>query len=99
MPLWERALDARRAAEAAATVGPRRPSRKGWGRRLYPVPKVGQVFGGVKVTGEVELPEFGRRDRRFHVVCVHCGATGTALEYNLRDRPPRCAVRTKKGHP
>jgi hypothetical protein len=86
LPLWKRALLARGSLQGQRACRVGRP-----GGRIHARPSIGDKFGNVMVTGEVELPPGGRRDARFEIVCLHCGATGVAFEANLRERPPRCA--------
>lgn len=78
-PLAERALEARETPRRAPKIG-HRP-------RVHPLLKPGQrVNRGPWRVVEVLRPAsaYGRRDVRYRLECVGCGAVTETYEYNLR---------------
>jgi hypothetical protein len=64
--------------------------------RKHAMPRRGQRFGSVRITGEIRPEKWARRDRRFAYRC-DCGIAGAAYEFNLRRRTGVCRHVRKAG--
>lgn len=94
-PLWRRALDARELAQRQARD--RSYAATQLAVRKNPRPKVGDVFGGVRVVADLGSGRLGRSDSSFEVVCLTCGRRGPVFEFNLR-KGISCVGRGRQPH-
>ena len=93
-PLWQRALEAR-AVESLRDDGRVRRLKTnpsiGQGRRLYALPRVGDVLGDLwAVVESMGRGRGGRKEMTFGVRCVACTHERVVFEAHLR-RPMNCS--------
>lgn len=91
-PLWKRALLARELEQLRNVPEYLREAgrRAGYANRTHEKPRIGQVFGCLRIVSDLGPGRKGRADRSYECECVECGGRGPMYEFNIR-REPRCS--------